>query len=94
MTLGSKFITSHLGLVLRCNRHNIASSPWGSVGVGGDIVVVELGCCTVETTGVAGVVVISSGPWVSTVVIGGTVYRGSVVSRANPGEGLGRYFGV
>src|SRR3954471_20290737 len=56
VTLGSTFITSHLRLVLRCNRHNIASSPWGSVGVGGGIVVVELGWCTGEIAGVARVV--------------------------------------
>src|SRR3954462_11133854 len=69
VTLGSTFITSHLRLDLCCNRHNIASSSWGSVGVGGDIVVVELGWCTVEIAGVTGVVVVSSGPWVSTVGI-------------------------
>ena len=79
MTLGSTFITSHLRLVLSYNRHNIASSSWGSVGVGGGIVVVERMRGTVEIAGVAGVV-ISSGPWVSTVGIGGTVHRGSVVS--------------
>src|SRR3954469_17542330 len=70
VTLGSTFITSHLRLVLCCNRHNIASSPWGSVGVGGDIVIVELRRCTVEIAGVPGVVVVSSGPRVSTVGIG------------------------
>src|SRR4051812_2683114 len=59
VTLGSTFITSHLQLVLRCNRHIIASSPWSSVGVGGGIVVVELGWCTVEIARVAGVVVVS-----------------------------------
>src|SRR4051812_9356732 len=73
VTLGSTFITSHLRLVLCCNRHNIASSPWGSVGV---IVVVKVRRSTVEIVGVAGVVVISSGPWVSTVGIGRTVHRG------------------
>src|SRR3954470_14930938 len=78
VTLGSTFITSHLRLVICCKRHNIASSPWGSVG--GDIVVVELGWCTVEIAGVVGVVVVSSGPWVSTVGVGRTVHRGSVVS--------------
>ena len=62
MTLGSAFIT-HLRLVLSCNRHNIASSPWGSIGVGGDIVVVELGRCTIEIVGVTGFVVVSSKPW-------------------------------
>src|SRR3954463_6091727 len=81
VTLISKVITSHLRLVLCCNRHNIASSPRGSVGVSGSIVVVELGWCTVEIVRVAGVVVISSGPWVSTVGIGRTVHRGSVGSR-------------
>ena len=83
VTLGSAFITSHLRLVLSCNRHNIASSPWGSIGVVGDIVVVELGQCTDEIARVAGVVVVvSSGPWVSssTVGIGWTVHRGSIVS--------------
>src|SRR3954463_505127 len=60
VTLGSTFITSHLRIVLRWNRHIIASSPWGSVGVGGDIVIVELGWCTVEIARVAGVVVVSS----------------------------------
>ena len=71
VTLGSTFITSHLGLVLSCNRHIIASSSWGSIGVGGDIVVVELGRCTIEIAGVAGVVVVvSSGPWVSSSKVG------------------------
>ena len=94
VTLISTVITGHLRLVLCCNRHNIASSPRGSVGVGGSIVVVELGWGTVEIARVAGVVVISSGPRVSTVGIGRTVHRGSVGSWANPGDGLGRYFGV
>src|SRR3954463_978838 len=80
VTLIASVITSHLRLVLCCNRHNIASSPRGSVGVGGSIVV-ELGWCTVEIFRVAGVVVVSSGPWVSTVGIGPTVHRGSVGSR-------------
>src|SRR4051812_39600068 len=62
VTLISTVITSHLRLVLCCNRHSIASSPRGSVGVGGSIVVVQLGWCTVEIVRVAGVVVISSGP--------------------------------
>src|SRR4051812_35385056 len=61
--------------------HNITSSPRGSVGVGGNIVVVELGWCTVEISRVAEVVVISSGPWFSTVGIGRMVHRGSVGSR-------------
>src|SRR5215216_4098209 len=94
VTLISTVITSHLRLVLCCNRHNIASNPRGSVGVGGSVVVVELGWCMVEIVRVAGVVVISSGTWVSTVGIGRTVHRGSVGSRGNPGDGLGRYFGV
>src|SRR3954462_3585893 len=81
VTLISTVITSNLRLVLCCNRHNIASSPRGSVGVGGSIVVVELGWCMIEIARVAGVVVISSGPWVSTVGIGRTVHRGSVGSR-------------
>src|SRR3954463_16222981 len=81
VTLISRVITSHLRLVLCCNRHNIASSPRGSVVVGGSIVVVELGWCTVEISSVAGVVVISIGPWLSTVGIGRTVHRGSVGSR-------------
>src|SRR4051812_27723717 len=51
LTLGSTFITSHLRLVLRCNRHIIASSPRGSVGIDGNIIVVELGWCTVEIVG-------------------------------------------
>src|SRR3954463_10733735 len=80
VTLISIVITSHLRLVLCCNRHNIASSPRGSVGVGGSVVVVELGWGTVEISRVAGVVVISSGPRVSTVGIGRTVHRGSVGS--------------
>src|SRR3954465_9376954 len=80
VTLISTVITSHLRLVLCCNRHNIASSPRGSVGVGGSIVVVKLGWCTVEISIVAGAVVISSGPWVSTVGIGRTVNWGSVGS--------------
>src|SRR3954463_5923349 len=62
VTLGSTFITSYLRLVLCCNRHNIASGPWGSVGVGGGIVVVELGWGTVEIARVVGVFVVSSGP--------------------------------
>src|SRR3954470_22608091 len=77
----STVITSHLRLILCCNRHNIASNPRGSVVVGGSIVVVELGWCTVEIVRVAGVVVISSGPRVSTVGIGRTVHWGSVGSR-------------
>ena len=79
VTFDSTFKTSHLRLVLCYNRHIIASSPWGSVGVGGDIVGVELEWGTVE---IPGVVVISSEPWVSssTVGIGWTVHRGSVVS--------------
>src|SRR3954468_10334271 len=81
VTLISTVITSYLRLVLCFNRHNIASSPRGSVGVGGSIVVVELGWCTVEIARFAGVVVISFGPWVSTVGIGRTVHRGSVGSR-------------
>src|SRR3954467_4235004 len=80
VTLISTVITSHLRLVLCCNGHNIASSPRGSVGVGGSIVVVELGWGTVEIVRVSGVVVISSGPRVSTVGIGGTVHRGSIGS--------------
>ena len=67
-------------LVFSCNRHNIASSPWGNVGVGGGIAIVELGWGTVEIAGVVGVVVVSSGHWVSTVGIGQTVHRGSVGS--------------
>src|SRR4051812_26824241 len=78
VTFGSTFITSHLRLVLCCNRHNIASNPWGSVG--GGIIVVEIRWCTVEIAGVPGVVVVSSGPWVSTVGIGRMVHRGSVGS--------------
>src|SRR3954464_2814742 len=86
VTLISTVITSHLRLVLCCNRHNIASSPRGSVGVGGNIVVVELGWRMVEIARFARVVVISSGPWVSTVGIGRTVHRGSVASRGQPGR--------
>ena len=77
----STVIASHLRLVLSCYRHIIASSPQGSVGVGGSIVVVELGWGTIEIASVAGVVVISSGPRVSTVGMGRTVHRGSVGSR-------------
>ena len=94
VTLISTVITSHLRLVLCCNRHNIASSPRGSVGVGSRIIVVELRWGTVEIARVAGVVVISSGPRVSTVGIGRTVHWGLLVLGANPGDGLGRYFGV
>src|SRR4051812_34731208 len=43
----STVITSYLRLVLCCYRHSIASSPRGSVGVGGSIVV-ELGWGMVE----------------------------------------------
>src|SRR3954467_2355640 len=53
VTLISTVITSHLRLVLCCKRHNIASSPRGSVGVGGSIVVVEVGWCTIEVARVA-----------------------------------------
>src|SRR4051812_13781010 len=60
VTLISTVITGHLRLVLCCYRHSIASSPRGSVGVGGSIVRVELGWGTVEIARVAGVVVISS----------------------------------
>src|SRR4051812_13812672 len=67
VTLISTVITSHLRLFLCCNRHNIASNPRGCVGVSGSNVVVELGWCTVEIARVAGAVVISSGPRVSTV---------------------------
>src|SRR4051794_1730934 len=80
VTLISTVITSHLRLVLCCDRHNIASSPRGSVGVRGSIVVVELGWGTIEIARVAGVVVISSGSRVSTIGIGRAVYRGSVCS--------------
>src|SRR3954469_16789099 len=89
ITLGSTFITNHLRLVLRCNRHIIASSPWGSVGVGGGIVVVELGWCTVEISRVAGVVVVSSRPWGSMVGIGRGVHRGSVGSRGKSWRWVG-----
>jgi hypothetical protein len=87
-------ITSHLRLVLSCDRHSIASSPRGSVGVGGSIVVVEFGWGTVEIARVAGVVVISSGSRVSTVGIGGTGHRGSVGSWGKSWRWVGRYFGV
>src|SRR3954468_10495464 len=76
----STVITGHLRLVLGCDRHSIASSPRGSVGVGGSIVGVELGWGTGEISRVAGVVLISSGSRVSTVGIGWTVHRGSVGS--------------
>src|SRR3954463_10557922 len=76
----STLITSHLRLFLGCDRHSIASNPRGSVGVGGNIVGVELGWGTGEISRVAGVVVISSGSRVSTVGIGQTVHRGSVGS--------------
>src|SRR3954469_24946873 len=82
----STVITSHLRLVLCCYRHNIASSPQGSVGVGGSIVVVELGWGTIEIASVAGVVVISSGPRISTVGVGRTVHRGSVGSWGKSGR--------
>ena len=51
MTLDSTLKTSNLRLVFGCNRHDIASSPWGSIVV---VVVVGLGRCTVEVVGVAG----------------------------------------
>ena len=55
VTLDSTFKASNLGLVFGCNRHDIASSPWGSiVVVVVVIVVVGLGRCTVEVVGVAG----------------------------------------
>src|SRR3954468_21301431 len=85
----STVIPSYLRLVFCCNRHNIASSSRGSVGVGGSIVVVELGWGTVEIARVAGVVVISSGPRVSTVGIGRTVHRGSVGSRGKSWRWVG-----
>ena len=95
VTLHSTLKTSDLGLVLDGDRHNIASSPRGSVGVGGSIVVVELGWCTSEIAVVAGVVMVSSGTWVYTVGIGRTVHRGSVGSRGKSWrDGLGRYFGI
>ena len=56
VTLDSTFKASNLGLVFSYNRHNIASSPWGSIVV----VVVGLGRCTVEVVGVARVVVVVS----------------------------------
>src|SRR4051812_40703036 len=80
VTLISTVITSHLRLVLCCNRHIIASSPRDSVGVGGSTVVFEIRWGTVEIARVSRVVVISSGPRVSTVGIGRTVHRGSVSS--------------
>src|SRR3954471_16140950 len=76
----STVITSHLRLVLGCDRHSVASSPRGSVGFDGNIVGVELGWGTGEIARVAGVIVISSGSRVSTVGIGRTVHRGSVGS--------------
>ena len=80
MTLDSTFKTGSLRLFLGGNGYGIASSYWGSVGVG--IVVVELGWGTVEIVVVAGVVIISSGLGVSssTIGIGGTVHLGFVVS--------------
>src|SRR4051794_34082332 len=81
VTLGSAFITSNLRLVFSCNRHGIASSPWGSIGVGGVVAVVELGRCTIKVVGVAGVfVAVSSGPRVSSSTVGivRTVHRGSI----------------
>src|SRR3954470_17739547 len=89
VTFISTVITSHLRLVLCCYRHNIASSHRGSVGVGGSIVVVELGWGTVEIARFAGVVLISSGPWVSTVGIGRTVHRGSIGSRVKSWRWVG-----
>src|SRR3954469_22640008 len=86
VSLISTVITSHLRLVLCCNRHSIASSPRGIVGVSGSIVVVELGWFTVEIARVAGVVVISSGPRVSMVGIGRTVHRGPVGSWGKSGR--------
>ena len=73
VTFDSTFKTSYLRLVLGCYRHNIASSSWGSVGVVGDIVVVELGWCTVEIVVVvvvtSMVVVVFSGLLVSSIVV-------------------------
>src|SRR4051812_9670185 len=70
VTLESTFKTGNLRLLFSCNRHNIASSPWGSVGVVG-VVVVGLGRCMVEIVGVAMVVVVVfSGPWVSSSTVG------------------------
>src|SRR3954463_16245596 len=89
VTLISTVITSHLRLVLCYYRHNIASSPRGSVGVGGSIVGVELWWGTVEIARVTGVVVISSGSRVSTVGIGRTVHRGSVGSRGKSWRWVG-----
>src|SRR4051812_25244891 len=90
----STVITSYLRLVLCCYRHNIASSPRGSVGVGGTIVVVELGWGTVEIARVAGVVMISSGSRVSTVGIGRAVHRGSVGSWGKSGRWVRAVLGV
>ena len=74
VTLDSTFKASDLRLVFGSYGNNIASGPWGSIGVG-IIVVVVLRWGTVEVVVVARVMIISSGLGVSstTIGIGGTV---------------------
>ena len=89
MTLDSAFKASDLRLVFGSYWNSIASSPWGSIGVG-IVVAVLLRWGTVEVVVVARVMIISSGLGVSstTIGIGGTVHLWFVV----PWDELGRYF--
>ena len=91
MTVDSAFKTSNLGLFFPCNRHNIASSPWGSIVVV-VVVVVGLGRCTVEVVGVAGVVVVvSSGLHFTSATVGVAWARHwrSIVPRGISGKRVG-----
>ena len=65
VTLHSTLETSDLGLVLCCDRHNIAASSGCSV-----VIVVALGRGTVEIVGVAGAVIVSSGLHIASATVG------------------------
>src|SRR5215216_2452135 len=77
VTLHSTLETSDLRLVFCCHGHNIASSS------GCSVVVVALGRCTVEISGVARVVVVSSGLHIASATVGvaWVGHWGSVVPR-------------
>ena len=64
VTLHSTLETSDVGLVLDCDRHNIAAS------FGCSVVVVVLGRGTVEIVGIAGVVIVSSGLHIASATVG------------------------
>ena len=65
VTLHSTLETSDLGLVLDCDRYNIAASSGGSV-----IVVVALGRGAVEIVGITGVMIVSSGLHIASATVG------------------------